>query len=79
MRVRVARNVSTFPLPGAMSKKQRVDFENIAAKAFNELSKDPAFGGKYLSITPGSPNEIDTQEYDRRVKAHQMFKDMSSN
>ncbi len=78
MRVRVARNVSSFPLPGAMTKAQRVEFENIAVNAFTELAKDINFGGKYLSITPNSPNKIDLEEYDARVKAHQMFKDMSS-
>lgn len=78
MRVRVARNVSTFPLPGAMTKEQRIAFEDIAAKAFITLSEDPDFGGNYLSITSGSPYEIDTAEYDRRVDAHQMFKDMSA-
>jgi hypothetical protein len=77
MRVRVARNVSTFPLPGAMSKEQRIALENLAAQAFAKLREDPAFGGRYFSITPGSPNEIDAIQYDRRVKAHQMFKDMS--
>ena len=79
MRVRVARNVSTFPLPGAMSKEQRVALENLAAQAFSKLREDPAFGGRYLSITPGSPDEIDSTEYDRRVTSHQMFKDMSGN
>lgn len=78
MRVRVARNVSTFPLPGAMSKEQRVAFENVAAEAFAKLAEDPAFGGQYLSITPGSSHEIDADEYAARVKAHQMFKDMSA-
>lgn len=77
MRVRAARNVSTFPLPGAMSKEQRIALENLAAQAFAKLREDPTFGGRYFSITPGSPNEIDAIEYDRRVKAHQMFKDMS--
>ncbi len=78
MRVRVARNVATFPLPGAMSKEQRVAFESVAARAFEKLVEAPAFGGQYLSITPGSPHEIDAAEYERRVKAHQMFKDMSA-
>jgi creatine kinase len=78
MRVRVARNVSTFALPGAMSKEQRVALEDLAARAFATLREDPAFGGHYLSITPGSADEIDAAEYDRRVKAHQMFKDMSA-
>jgi creatine kinase len=78
MRVRVARNVATLPLPGAMSKAQRVTFEHVAARAFAKLVEAPAFGGQYLSMTPGSPNEIDADEYERRVKAHQMFKDMSA-
>ncbi|MCP5073981.1 MAG: arginine kinase [Rhodobacteraceae bacterium] len=77
MRVRVARNLSTFPLPGAMSKEQRVALEDLAAAAFENLREDALFGGRYLSITPGSPHEIDAEEYDRRVGAHQMFKDMS--
>lgn len=78
MRVRVARNVSTFPLTGAMNRKQRLELEKIAVNAFEELRNDPAFGGTYLSITPGSLYEISPAEYDRRVEAHQMFKDMSS-
>jgi len=78
MRVRVARNVASFPLPGAMSKEQRVAFEDVAAVAFSKLIENPDFGGQYLSITPGSAYEIDSAEYDRRVAAHQMFKDMSN-
>ncbi len=78
MRVRVARNVSAFALPGAMSKKERVAFEDVAAAAFASLVEDDAYGGQYLSITPGSAFEIDKAEYDRRVVNHQMFKDMSA-
>ncbi len=77
MRVRVGRNLSTFPLPGAMDKNQRIALENIVVMAFKSLLDDTDFGGKYLSITPGSPHEIDAAEYDARVSAHQMFKDMS--
>jgi len=78
MRVRVARNVASFPLPGAMSKEQRVAFEDVAITAFAKLIEDEAYGGRYLSITPGSAYEIDAAEYDARVAAHQMFKDMSA-
>ena len=78
MRVRVARNVSTFPLPGAMSKDQRIEFENLARNAFEKLARTDGFGGQYLSITPGAPDEISSREYEARVAAHQMFKDMSS-
>ncbi len=77
MRVRVARNARDFPLPGAMTKAQRIEFENKAASAFAQLAENSDFGGKYLSITPGSPHEINAEEYAKRVDAHQMFKDMS--
>ncbi len=78
MRVRVARNLSSFPLPGAMDKFHRVEFEKMAIAAFNPLVDNPYFGGKYLSITPNTVNTINDQEYSRRVAAHQMFKDMSA-
>ncbi len=77
MRVRVARNVEGFPLPAAMSKQQRLDFEKLAIKAFVELGKHSGFGGKYISISPNSPFEVSAKEYQRYVDAHQMFKDMS--
>lgn len=72
MRVRTGRNVARFPLPGAMSKAQRIEFENIAIDAFSAMPE-----GQYLSLTPGSPHEIDPDTYARRVASHQMFKDMS--
>ncbi|MCF6327320.1 MAG: hypothetical protein L3J21_08520 [Devosiaceae bacterium] len=78
MRVRVARNISSFPLPGAMDKSQRIDFEKLAVLAFDRLADNPDFGGKYLSITPGTANTISNQEYKNRVASHQMFKDMSA-
>ncbi len=77
MRVRVARNVTTFPLPGAMSKDQRIAFEQLVISGTQSLISHPDYGGKYLSITPGTPHSIDADEYNARIKAHQMFKDMS--
>lgn len=78
MRVRVARNLAVYPLSGAMSKDERVEFETLAANAFAKLVSNPEFGGKFLSITPGSSHEINEEEYSSRVAAHQMFKDMSA-
>lgn len=77
MRVRVARNVKGFPLPGAMDKKQRVEFEDLVVKALQTLIKDSEFGGEYFSLTPDSAYKITQEEYNKRIKAHQMFKDMS--
>ena len=76
MRVRVGRNLASFPLPGAMTKDDRVNLENKMRKAF-ELVKAKE-GGQYYSITPGSPDFIDEAKYNELVKAHIMFKDMAA-
>ena len=78
MRVRVGRNLKAFPLPAAMTQEQRCDLENHMLQAFQVLIQDPAYGGKYVSITPGHPNEISADEYDALVQNHIMFKDMST-
>lgn len=78
MRVRTGRNLKEFPLPGSMTKQDRIELELAMGKVFEQLIKMPEFGGKYISITPGHPNFIDEAEYDRLVKAHIMFKDMSA-
>ncbi|KAJ3272522.1 hypothetical protein HDV01_005473 [Terramyces sp. JEL0728] len=77
MRVRVGRNLSSFPLPGAMTKEDRVKMENTMINAFKKLIADPSFGGNYYSLTPGSPFQINDQDYNKLVKDHIMFKDMS--
>jgi len=77
MRVRVARNISTLPLPGAMKKEQRIAFENSVAEACFDLAGQAEFGGAYYSLTPNSPYQMNEAEYQARVNAHQMFKDMS--
>src|SRR5260221_4793423 len=78
MRVRVARNVEGFPMTGSMNREDRVRFENYMVNTvFEKLMADPKYGGKYVSLTPGSQYEISTDEYQKLVDAHQMFKDMS--
>lgn len=77
MRVRVARNHARYPLPGAMTKEQRVELENEMIGVFKSLIADPEYGGCYLSLTPNSPYEITEETYQERIQAHQMFKNMS--
>ncbi len=77
MRVRVARNLSAFPLAGALSKEQRIELENIAIKAFEKLAKEQNFGGKYLSLTPNSPYKMSDDKYQELINKHQIFKNMS--
>ena len=77
MRVRVGRNVKGYPLPAAMDKLDRVKFENSMICIFEKLMLESGFGGKYVSLTPNSPYEIDQTQYQTLVDEHKMFKDMS--
>ncbi len=77
IRVRTARNLSAFPLPGAMTRPDRVRLEERMVEAFGMLMAMPDFGGTYYSITPESPYFIDKAAYQELVDAHIMFKDMS--
>lgn len=78
MRVRVGRNLADFPLPGAMSKEDRINMEKKMCGAFEVLIANPEYGGSYNSLTPGHPNHITEAQYDQLVKEHIMFKDMSA-
>lgn len=78
MRVRVGRNVATFPLPASMSQEDRIAFENVMIEIFKKLIKNPLFGGRYVSLTPGCEYEISNEQYAQLVAEHKMFKDMSS-
>jgi protein-arginine kinase len=78
MRIRTARNLKKFPLAGAMTQQDRCDMENAMQPVFEELIKNPEFGGEYVSLTPGHKCFIDEARYNELVKAHIMFKDMSA-
>ena len=62
MRVRTGRNLKAFPLPGGMSQQDRCDMENVMLTAFKDLIKDPAYGGRYVSLTPGHECNISDDE-----------------
>ena len=89
MRVRVGRNLTSFPLPGLMTKADRVNFEKTMLKAFDVLKADPKYGGTVYSLTPDAawrevtgeyknPNLMSDAKYKELVKAHVMFKDMDA-
>ena len=62
MRVRTGRNLKAFPLPGGMTKQDRCDMENVMYGAFKDLIADPAYGGRYVSLTPGHACNISDDE-----------------
>lgn len=76
--VRVGRNLANFPLPGAMSARQRRALEDFLQPAFAALIDLPGYGGRYVSITPGHRDQISAAEYQDLVAKHIMFKDMSA-
>lgn len=78
MRIRTARNLKKFPLPGAMTKQDRIDMEIAMGAVFDALIAKPEFGGEYVSLTPGHPKQMSQERYEELVKAHIMFKDMSA-
>jgi creatine kinase len=75
MRVRVGRNLASFPLPGAMTADDRRNMETLMCQAFEALKKEN--GGGYNSLTPGHPNFVDDAKYKELVAKHFMFKDMA--
>jgi len=77
MRVRVGRNLKNFPLPGAMTKDDRIALETKMCAAFEVLKADPKYGGRYNSLTKGHPDFVDEGQYNDLVKQHIMFKDMA--
>ena len=78
IRIRTARNLKMFPLPGGMNRQQRIEMESVMAQTFQGLIHNPDFGGRYVSLTPGHANSIDEREYNTLVARHIMFKDMSN-
>lgn len=78
MRIRTARNLKEFPLPGNMTEADRKAMELAMGPVFEKLIENPDFGGEYVSLTPGHPNKISDERYAELVKAHIMFKDMAN-
>jgi creatine kinase len=78
MRVRVGRNLADFPLPGAMTKEDRINMEKKMCEAFDKLKAMPEYGGGYNSLTPDHPDHITEEQYNQLVADHIMFKDMAA-
>ncbi|NRA73498.1 MAG: arginine kinase [Rickettsiales bacterium] len=69
-RIRVARNLSSFPFPSSMTKKQRIQVKDLVLTAIKELPKK--YQGTYYSI--GSLSE---DQYKKMVNEHLIFKPMN--
>lgn len=78
MRVRVGRNLANYPLPGNMTKEDRLNLEKDMVQAFKKLMADPAYGGTYYSLTPGTEYSISDEKYQELINNRVMFKDMAN-
>lgn len=84
MRVRVGRNLTSFNLPGRMSREERIKFEKTMLKAFAKLQGMKEYGGTVYSLTPDfggsekNPNLISQDKYQQLIDDHVMFKDMAA-
>lgn len=78
MRIRTARNLNKFPLPGAMTQEDRTNMELALQPVWDSLIANPAFGGEYVSLTPGHACKVSDERYNELVKAHIMFKNMAA-
>jgi len=78
VRIRCSRNVEGFPMPAGMTKKQRIDFENLMIAVVHQLTEQKDLEGDYYSLTPGSPYEMPEGIFQTLVNEHIMFQDMSA-
>ena len=78
MRIRTGRNLEKYPLPGAMSRADRINLENEMMAVFDRLGAKPGYGGRYYSLTPGNSFFINESEYQDLVDQHLMFKNMDA-
>lgn len=81
IRVRIARNLSSFNLPGNMNRTERVRLEQSIVRSLQVLIDHPDHGGRVYSLTPDfgadgpNPNLISRSEHQALVDAHIMFKE----
>ncbi|MGA8163997.1 MAG: phosphagen kinase [Waddliaceae bacterium] len=66
-RIRVARNLSSFPFPSSMTKDQRQKVESVVLEAIKNLPQE--YQGKYYSIS-----SLSNEEYEKLVEDHLLFK-----
>ncbi len=81
-RVRAARNLEGFALPGSMDRGERIGLERAMTRALGVLIGDAAYGGRVYSLTPefgpgeANPNLIGAGQYQALIDAHIMFRAM---
>eukprot|EP01046_Picozoa_sp_COSAG06_P000706 COSAG06_NODE_20_length_33882_cov_18.856969_18_plen_2148_part_00 len=63
MSLAVSRNLSGFNLVAGMTVEERTTLEDLVLDALGPFLKAAHWRGRYVSLTPGHPNEIDRTEH----------------
>ncbi len=69
----VTRNIQGFTMVATMSLEERMACEDVVERSIQKLLADPDWGGRYVSLTPGHPDEISLAEYKELVEDGLMF------
>ena len=75
MEASIRRNFSDLPLAPGMTLEDRISLEERLHGACKQLIASPAFGGQYMSLTPGHKFTMPPELHERLLTSGVMFKD----
>lgn len=73
MSLSVSRNLVGFNLVAAMTPQERTTMEDLVVRALDPLMKSSDWGGRYVSLTPGHPQEITNHEHRELIQEGLMY------
>lgn len=79
VRFAVSRNLVGFSLAASMQKGDRLALEDVVYAAISRLMKQTKYRGRYVSLTPGHPNEISETEHTELAEGGLMFPGAAEN
>eukprot|EP01043_Picozoa_sp_COSAG02_P022056 COSAG02_NODE_1135_length_14342_cov_6.114091_2_plen_1052_part_00 len=79
VRLSISRNLIGFNLIATMQKDDRLTLEDLACDAIRHIMQNTRFRGRYVSLTPGHPDEIRQSEQEELAEAGIMFPTASEN
>ena len=74
MSLSVSRNVDGFNLVASMTQQERTTLEDLVVSVLDPLLLDSQWGGRYVSLTPGHPQEITDQEHRELIEDGLMYR-----
>ena len=77
VRVRLSRNLATFPLTPMMERQDRIDLEQVVYQALQQLHSKSEFEGEYLSLTEGHSCHVDGAALDALQQDGVLFPDLA--